>query len=114
MDFVFLCTYLYIYYHVYEWPTKFTYNTAAGQHYKEATKRTSSAHDPRQSNKKDNAEDILNARQVDANKGAHAGAPGLRLGVRVGGGGSDSVGIVGEGVEQGWHPGAVLHLFLKR
>lgn len=48
-----------------------TYDTAAAENYEESLNSSGSTNDPRETNKEDDTEDILDTRQKDADKGAH-------------------------------------------
>lgn len=60
----------------------YTYHTAAPEHQQECTHSSGCAHDPGQTNKEDDTENVLDAGQKNANQGAHPCGLGCRLGVR--------------------------------
>lgn len=93
----------------------FTHHTAAGKDDEEAAKGAGGADHPRQSDEEDDAEDVLDARQKDADQGAHAGAGSRcrRLGLVGVRGRRDRVRVVCQRVEQRRHLRTVLQLLLR-
>lgn len=93
--------------------TNETHRTTADQHNQEALYRTRGAHDPRETDEEDDAEDVLDAGQVDADERAHTG--GRRrlgsIGVAAGRSG-DGVGVVCKGAEESRRSWSVFDFFL--
>lgn len=93
----------------------FTYHAATGEHDSEPIDDARRADHPRQPDKQNDSEDVLHARQVDANQCAHPGRflfGGGRLCVglcQI----RDGVRVVGDRVEESGHPRPVIHFILQ-
>lgn len=103
------------YYYYWYYYYRGIYHRATGQHDAEAIDGARRADHPRQSDEQNDAEDVLHARQVHADQGAHSGRAHfcvgrLRVGVRRA---RNGVRVVGDRVEKRGHPRPVLHFVLK-
>lgn len=94
--------------------TRFAYHAATGEYDAEPVDDAGRADHPRQSDEQYDAEDVLHARQVDADQRAHPGRSRLgggRLGVSVRRA-RYGVRVVGDRVEERGHSRPVVHFFL--
>lgn len=94
--------------------SRVTHHAATGEHDPESVDDAGRADHPRQPDEQYDAEDVLHARQVDADQRAHPGRSRLgggRLGVRVRRA-RYGVRVVGDRVEESGHSRPVVHFFL--
>lgn len=75
------------------------YHTATTEDDKEPSDSSGCTHDPRESNEENDAEDVLDARQVHADEGTHAGTSRSRFSIRVRRR-RDCIAVVGQGIEE--------------
>lgn len=91
-----------------------TYRATASEHDEEPGDRARGPDDPRETDEEDHAEDVLDAGQVDADEGAHAGRGRRLRGVGVGRRRRRyRVGVVRQRTQKRGHPGPVFDLLLE-